>query len=82
MVSQSINMPVERRLNEGEDWLVTYALASNEVNKQNKKMVKRALQKVKDGTYGFCDLCGKEIIYAELWARPHACICHGCERLS
>jgi len=37
--------------------------------------VKKALEKMKDGTYGICDVCGKEIPEARLGANPAATTC-------
>jgi len=37
--------------------------------------VKKALEKMKDGTYGICNVCGKEIPEARLEANPAASTC-------
>ncbi|TSD03189.1 MAG: DnaK suppressor protein [Parcubacteria group bacterium Athens0714_16] len=36
---------------------------------------KKALEKMKNGTYGICDVCGKEIPEARLDANPSATTC-------
>lgn len=36
------------------------------------KHIDRALEKIEDGTYGICDITGKEIPYARLEAIPYA----------
>ena len=37
--------------------------------------IKKALEKIKNGTYGICDKCGKEIPEARLDANPAASTC-------
>jgi len=44
--------------------------------------VDHALEKIKDGSYGKCDLCGKEISYERLEAYPQANLCMECEEES
>jgi DnaK suppressor protein len=40
--------------------------------------VRRALQRIEDGTYGECVRCGAEIAPARLAARPEAALCITC----
>lgn len=42
--------------------------------------VKRALGRIKDGTYGTCVRCGEEIASERLEARPEAALCIDCAR--
>ena len=42
--------------------------------------VKRALARIKDGTYGTCVRCGTHIAKARLEARPEAALCIDCAR--
>lgn len=42
--------------------------------------VKRALGRIKDGTYGQCVECGDEIAPERLAARPEAALCIDCAR--
>jgi RNA polymerase-binding transcription factor DksA len=42
--------------------------------------VKRALGRIKDGTYGTCVRCGEDIAPARLDARPEAALCIDCAR--
>jgi RNA polymerase-binding transcription factor DksA len=42
--------------------------------------VNRALAKFEDGTYGFCENCGKPIDFARLKALPDARFCLQCQR--
>lgn len=37
--------------------------------------IARALEKLEDGTYGCCDICGKPIARARLEARPESVLC-------
>jgi RNA polymerase-binding protein DksA len=41
--------------------------------------IDEALRRIKDGTYGKCHLCGKEITKARLQAVPHASLCIECK---
>jgi len=41
--------------------------------------IKRALQKIKDGTYGSCERCGHPIDPARLEALPTAALCMICK---
>ena len=49
------------------------ALVSNEIG-----AVRRALQRIEDGTYGECANCGNEIAAGRLEARPEAALCIEC----
>ena len=40
--------------------------------------VERALEKIDDGTYGLCDVCGEPIGDARLEARPWSVLCVRC----
>lgn len=42
--------------------------------------VRRALDRVRDGSYGICVQCGEEISPARLEARPEAALCIRCAR--
>lgn len=41
--------------------------------------VERALEKLDEGTYGLCDLCGQLIPSARLEAMPQAVLCVACK---
>jgi DnaK suppressor protein len=41
--------------------------------------IDEALRRIKDGTYGKCHVCGKEISPARLQAVPHARMCIDCK---
>jgi len=40
--------------------------------------IERALQKLNDGTYGFCDKCREPIERGRLEILPHASLCMAC----
>lgn len=52
----------------GQAELVARQIASTE----------RALERIEDGTYGICAICGAEIAEGRLEARPEASLCIGC----
>ncbi len=43
--------------------------------------VEKALQKLDDGTFGYCEECGTEIDTARLKAIPYASLCLKCQEL-
>lgn len=43
------------------------------------KKVKQALERIEEGTYGFCDECGQEISIKRLEARPVTTKCIECK---
>ncbi|CDZ79998.1 General stress protein 16O [Candidatus Rubidus massiliensis] len=49
---------------------ITLEITSREFNIL--KQIDRALEKIKEGTYGVCDVSGKDIPYARLDAVPYA----------
>ena len=53
------------------------ALVSNEIG-----AVRRALQRIEDGSYGECANCGNEIAAGRLEARPEAALCIECASAS
>jgi DnaK suppressor protein len=42
--------------------------------------IKKALERIEKGTYGFCEKCGKEINQKRLDAFPEANFCIDCEK--
>ena len=42
--------------------------------------IERALQRIREGTFGICEGCGEEISAKRLAARPVATLCIDCER--
>lgn len=45
------------------------------------KKINNVLQKIEDGTYGICDVCGAEIPFERLKARPVTSMCIRCKKL-
>lgn len=43
------------------------------------RKIKAALDRIEDGTYGECDLCGEDIAIARLHARPVTTYCIRCK---
>ncbi len=41
--------------------------------------IKDALERIKDGTYGFCEICGEKISDERLKARPVTTVCIECK---
>ena len=50
-------------------------------DRERKLIIKidKCLQKIKDGTYGLCEMCGDEIDLKRLEARPVAGLCITCK---
>jgi DnaK suppressor protein len=42
--------------------------------------IKDALERIKDGTYGFCEMCGEKISDERLRARPVTTVCIACKK--
>jgi len=42
--------------------------------------IEKALKKMDDGTYGYCERCGAPIDYARLKAIPYATLCLRCQK--
>ena len=48
--------------------------------KKDLKEIEMALSKIKKGTYGICERCGKKIDFARLEVKPQAIYCLKCEK--
>lgn len=64
-----------------------YDTAQDEVNSQLAEVesrelasIENALERMKEGTYGQCEVCGCKIPMARLDALPYATVCIGCQR--
>jgi DnaK suppressor protein len=55
---------------------LTLSLMGNE--KEVLEQIASALERIKEGTYGICEECGKEIPEARLEAIPYAALCVRC----
>jgi DnaK suppressor protein len=42
--------------------------------------IKEALERIKDGTYGFCEECGEKIFDQRLKVRPVTTVCLACKK--
>ena len=51
-----------------------------EVESRELASIENALERMKDGTYGQCEVCGGRIPMARLDALPYATMCIGCQR--
>ncbi|HVZ11032.1 MAG TPA: TraR/DksA family transcriptional regulator [Candidatus Paceibacterota bacterium] len=54
-------------------------LAMNDLRMEMLRMIEGAIERVKDGTYGYCFDCGEEITEKRLKAVPFAVRCKNCE---
>jgi len=52
-----------------------------EIAGQELALIERALRKIAQGRYGWCENCGRKITAARLQALPHALYCVACQRL-
>ena len=48
-------------------------------NAAQMQVLRHALAKFEDGSYGMCEECGNDIGYSRLQARPEARLCIGCQ---
>lgn len=46
---------------------------------QQLSLIRAALNKMAEGSYGLCEACGNDIGYARLQARPEAPLCFACQ---
>jgi DnaK suppressor protein len=51
-----------------------------EVEARELGSIENALDRMKEGTYGTCEICGGKIALARLQALPYATMCIGCQR--
>ena len=54
-------------------------LSTESVLEQEIKDIDRALEKIKNGTYGICEQCGQPISLSRLRVRPQAIYCIKCK---
>lgn len=45
------------------------------------KNIERALEKIENGTFGVCEMCGDDIIMQRLRVKPHAKFCIDCREI-
>ena len=53
-----------------------------EVESRELAQIEAALERIREGTYGLCDVCGGKIPQARLTALPYAVTCIDCQRAS
>ena len=58
------------------------AIAGREQGEQLALAIRRALQRIEDGSYGYCLHCEEPIGFARLQARPQATLCLSCQEIS
>lgn len=75
-VHEEIGDDMDENASEVEEYVGNIALESN--LEEQLKGVNRALEKIKDGTYGVCEECGADIIIGRLEANPAAKRCMQC----
>lgn len=54
-------------------------LELEEVERQQLQDIEKALYNIDNGTYGSCEMCGKQIAFARLEALPAAIYCTDCK---
>ncbi len=60
-----------------EEWIF---LNRNAQNASLLRQVEEAIERIEDGTYGICELCGEEISDKRLEARPVTTCCIDCKK--
>jgi len=58
------------------------ALANQQQSTRIVKQVERALQRIANGEFGFCQHCGEPITFARLQVQPFADLCLNCQSAS
>ena len=48
---------------------------------QETRDIMRSLNKIKDGTFGVCEMCNDDIDEERLWVKPHAKYCIACREI-
>src|SRR3989344_6913784 len=70
----------EEEENVSEIGAFTTNLSLEKIFEGSLRDVTNALERIKDGTYGICKHCGKEIQEARLEARPESSSCISCKQ--
>jgi len=74
--SQSYADPADRASQESDQFF-TLRLRDRDRKLVNK--IKAALERIDDGTYGYCESCGEQISIPRLKARPVTTLCIECK---
>lgn len=59
---------------------LTFELRLRDRERKLLRKIEKALQKIEEGTYGICEVCGVEIDEKRLIARPEATLCIECKK--
>jgi len=62
-----------------DEILRTFSMRIRDREAKYLKKIEKALQKIADGTYGICEMCGNCISYERLKLRPVAELCISCK---
>src|SRR3990170_8814673 len=68
--------PLDRALSESNS---TIELRKRDRERKLIQKIQKAIQKMEDGTYGVCEICGEEISEERLKVRPEASLCIKCK---
>ncbi len=74
------NMPIHMADIGSDNYEQEFNLGLIESEDQVLREIEEALQRIEDGTYGTCEMCGKAIRKVRLKAVPHAKYCIECQR--
>jgi DnaK suppressor protein len=78
MIDRSVEIadPIDRAT---EDASTSYVLRIRDREKKLISKIQAALDRIEDGTFGYCDECGDEIGKGRLEARPVTTLCIECK---
>src|SRR3990167_9535393 len=68
--------PLDRALSESNS---TIELRKRDRERKLIQKIQKAIQKMEDGTYGVCEICGEEIGEVRLEVRPETTLCISCK---
>ncbi|HXG31244.1 MAG TPA: RNA polymerase-binding protein DksA [Thermodesulfobacteriota bacterium] len=68
--------PIDRAMSESNR---SIELRTRDRERKLLQKILKAIQKIKDGTYGICEECGEEISESRLRVRPEATLCIKCK---
>jgi len=68
--------PIDRAMSESNR---SIELRTRDRERKLLQKILKAIQKIKDGSYGICEECGEEISESRLRVRPEATLCIKCK---
>ncbi len=74
--SQSYADPADRASQESDQF---FTLRLRDRDRKLVSKIKEALERIDDGTYGYCEACGDQISIPRLKARPVTTLCIECK---